>query len=115
MDKQEWINETMRFAKGFVQDVFGGRGWRPEENRKWVETTKGAWYLEGTPPKGTVIIHDDESSITACGIGGQTLVFKYPETPEKIYMKWYHDYYKREDIDTRVTVMISSKEEYRCA
>lgn len=109
MEKQKWINQAMKYAKIVVEIDFGGRFWKNEEKRKWVELSKDTWYLEGTPPKGTVILDNDLPSIIASNTAIQTILeLKYPENPEAKYREWYHNSYKREDLDTKVSKMIHS-------
>ncbi len=110
MEKQKWITQAMIYAKNAVEINFAGRFWRNEEKRKWVETDKDAWYLDGTPPKGMVMIDNDLPSVFATNMGGHIIIeFKYPDNSKKKYEKWYHDYYKKEDLDNEVSEMIQSK------
>jgi len=109
MEQKIWINQAMEYAKIVVGLVFGGKFWKNEEKRKWVERSKDMWYLDGTPPKGTVILDNDLPSIIARNTAGQTILeLKYPENPEAKYREWHHNYFKREDLDTEVSEMIYS-------
>ena len=112
MEQQIWINEAMKYAKTVVGIVYGGRFWKNEEKREWVELTKDACFLEGTPPKGTVILNTDDiespSIIASDTVNQIILESKYPDNPAVKYREWFHNYHKRETLDTNVSEMIHS-------
>lgn len=124
LKKTKWIEDAVKYAKITVEIVFGGRMWKNEEKRKWVEHIKErAWYLDGTPPKGFVVIDDgtegivpegmiclDNDILTVESIGVDSNIIKefvYPVNPEKTYAEWYHNFYKREDLDMSVLSMLN--------
>ena len=112
MEKKVWVNQAREYAKKVVGLEFGGKFWKNEEKREWVEQSKDIWYLDGTPRKGTVLLElldNDLPSIIAFNTFDQIILeFKYPENPKVKYGEWYHNNYKREDLDTKVSEMIHS-------
>ncbi len=114
LKKTKWIKDAVKYAKITAEIGFGGRTWKNEEKRKWVEHIKErAWYLDGTPPKGFVFLHDGTDGDGAICLDNKILTvesvassirkeFVYPISPEETFKEWYHNFYKREDLDISV-------------